>query len=716
MAMNCKSKKGYRKGGVVTKMTMHVPKMGYKNGGVIGNVAKDHGVDTIDAKVRPGEYMLNPEAVKFIGGNDHANGVRQLNALVRQATGVEPGAVDLGSLRGFVNSGAVDSNMNFFREAANQRQAEATAATRPTMYVGPDGAASTRDLSAARDRQAEVRARLSGTPRPSAAEGTASPSPSTDSWTGRPTSELNFRGLRGAANTAIDVAGRVLTPLAVAGEAYSVNRAQKDNKVDLNNPSDALASSFTRAGAKLAGPAGAVSGYYASRLLDTARQARNKVSSFLSPSDAVAATKTPAAAPSTAPSTAPVATPAATPAATPKAAESLPLVTNDGIAGLRSGPTKLEPDRPVNVGSTGNGLTLTAKDTGAPVGTISSSDNPEGLRRIKAGLASVGNDLGKYGNKLSTYDSKAYGKARLAEIADGLYYKAIGAGMSPEKAAGLSGYAADIVTNPEKRQAYIKGITERNKNAAVDKAVRDGKLSMKDVLEAQMKNVDLQKRKLERQQSQANLDRTFEYTRDQDLKNVAAVAEKQNYDRNKANYKQAQDTVSRITAVPEMDSKGMPTGRTREDPVAAERYMQQAQQYVDTMNEKLPPDQRRDIRSYTPEEWRTVHKFLEPNINLRDNLNREARKAMGDLAPVSNDIPNASDFRPDTIRSNDVFDKNTPVTLMDYLRSIPARDGTYEDTVLRDRSGKAVGRLDRLARRPDGGIDKDLLRKFGYKG
>ena len=91
--------KGYKKGGMV----------GCANGGKIGDVKKDTGRDTIDAKVRPGEYMLNPETVRHIGGGDYAAGVRNLNQIVRQATGKEPGPTPMGKSgkAGFENSGDV---------------------------------------------------------------------------------------------------------------------------------------------------------------------------------------------------------------------------------------------------------------------------------------------------------------------------------------------------------------------------------------------------------------------------------------------------------------------------------------------------------------------------------------------------------------------------------------------------------------------------------
>lgn len=85
-------------------------KPGYAKGGPIGDVGQDRGADTVDAKVRPGEYMLNPETVAHLGGGNYENGVRQLNQLVRQATGKEPGPSPVGKSGkpGFNKGGFID--------------------------------------------------------------------------------------------------------------------------------------------------------------------------------------------------------------------------------------------------------------------------------------------------------------------------------------------------------------------------------------------------------------------------------------------------------------------------------------------------------------------------------------------------------------------------------------------------------------------------------
>lgn len=79
-----------------------------KSFGPIGNVEDDTGRDTIDAKVRPGEYLLNPETVENgFGDGDYDKGVRRLDNIVRRATGKEPGPTMMSDDKpGFANSGA----------------------------------------------------------------------------------------------------------------------------------------------------------------------------------------------------------------------------------------------------------------------------------------------------------------------------------------------------------------------------------------------------------------------------------------------------------------------------------------------------------------------------------------------------------------------------------------------------------------------------------
>ena len=80
-----------------------------KNGGVIGNVDEDDGSDKVPVVAREGEYYINPETVAHIGGGDYKQGLRSLNALVREATGKEPGSAPVGKsgLRGFAAGGSV---------------------------------------------------------------------------------------------------------------------------------------------------------------------------------------------------------------------------------------------------------------------------------------------------------------------------------------------------------------------------------------------------------------------------------------------------------------------------------------------------------------------------------------------------------------------------------------------------------------------------------
>lgn len=86
------------------------PYLPRKDGGVVGHVTEDDGEDKVPVMAREGEYFLNPETVAHIGGGDYSKGLRSLNALVREATGKEPGGAPVGKsgLRGYANSGAVD--------------------------------------------------------------------------------------------------------------------------------------------------------------------------------------------------------------------------------------------------------------------------------------------------------------------------------------------------------------------------------------------------------------------------------------------------------------------------------------------------------------------------------------------------------------------------------------------------------------------------------
>ena len=117
----------------------------YKNGGVIGNVKKDDGSDKVPVVAREGEYYINPETVAHIGGGDYKQGLRSLNALVREATGKEPGPSPVGKsgLRGFAAGGYVDSpeRLAWLKDIAarGNRDPEAQAALRTfnEAQVGP---------------------------------------------------------------------------------------------------------------------------------------------------------------------------------------------------------------------------------------------------------------------------------------------------------------------------------------------------------------------------------------------------------------------------------------------------------------------------------------------------------------------------------------------------------------------------------------------------
>lgn len=66
---------------------------GYAMGGQIGDEMEDDGKDTVDVRVREGEYLLNPDTVAAFGGGNYEAGVRTLDGIATAVNGVEPGPV-----------------------------------------------------------------------------------------------------------------------------------------------------------------------------------------------------------------------------------------------------------------------------------------------------------------------------------------------------------------------------------------------------------------------------------------------------------------------------------------------------------------------------------------------------------------------------------------------------------------------------------------------
>lgn len=125
-----------------------------KSFGPIGDVEDDTGRDEIDAKVRPGEYLLNPPAVEFIGkvfggeeeaeeaeeGGGYDNGVRVLDNIVRAATGKEPGPTMMsGGKPGFASSGKAGMEENYVRNFISDPLARSASTDRlpPSPVVQP---------------------------------------------------------------------------------------------------------------------------------------------------------------------------------------------------------------------------------------------------------------------------------------------------------------------------------------------------------------------------------------------------------------------------------------------------------------------------------------------------------------------------------------------------------------------------------------------------
>lgn len=90
---------------------------GMMAGGQIGNEMEDDGKDTVDVRVREGEYLLNPPTVaNGFGNGDYDAGVENLNQIVKGSTGEEPGPTPVNeegeALRaGFAPGGAVQLDM-----------------------------------------------------------------------------------------------------------------------------------------------------------------------------------------------------------------------------------------------------------------------------------------------------------------------------------------------------------------------------------------------------------------------------------------------------------------------------------------------------------------------------------------------------------------------------------------------------------------------------
>ena len=141
---------GYAQGGAI-RMPPEQP-------GPIGDVGMDTGEDTQEVVVREGEYLLNPETVEFFGqGEGYEAGVRNLNQIVMQATGEEPGPEPVGKpqggeeMLGFGVGGPVPTPRTFYADPQYglrpnlgtgivPYQAQPQAEAQPRNARGPDAA------------------------------------------------------------------------------------------------------------------------------------------------------------------------------------------------------------------------------------------------------------------------------------------------------------------------------------------------------------------------------------------------------------------------------------------------------------------------------------------------------------------------------------------------------------------------------------------------
>jgi hypothetical protein len=284
---------------------------GYAVGGKIGKKSEDDGKDTVDVRVREGEYMLNPETVGFMGGGSYEQGVRALDDIVRQATGEEPGPVPVNdegeAMRGFAKGGKMGYNQSgatirpgaqaVAEEARRLAQAEARALEnirrsefeprpRPNANVGPQqplrsGAQPARPTTASFGsapktvindvrtpdelRQAKAAAKATTTAaRQTAPQGFRSTINNGGGWNPEVNTESVKRavGKTGrAAWTGSKVLGRGLAKTApvvsIAGDAYGIGAVAADPESDWYDVADQTVSALT---ASAAGGLGAIGG------------------------------------------------------------------------------------------------------------------------------------------------------------------------------------------------------------------------------------------------------------------------------------------------------------------------------------------------------------------------------------------------------------------------------------------------------------------------
>lgn len=218
---------------------------GYAAGGKIGNVREDDGNDTVDVRVREGEYLLNPPTVAAFGGGDYSAGVRVLDGIVTATTGEKPGPTPVnaegesveeermeeGVRPGFLTSGRVNEktwltpeeavqNQRLQELAAQRNAARGANAGQPRVLYGTGP----RDLSAVRNPTLRGAQNAAGT----AVRGAVRAEQAVEAG-----ARSALRGAARVAPTAMRWGTRGAIPLAAGLDAYDVYKVYQDNPEDV---------------------------------------------------------------------------------------------------------------------------------------------------------------------------------------------------------------------------------------------------------------------------------------------------------------------------------------------------------------------------------------------------------------------------------------------------------------------------------------------------
>jgi hypothetical protein len=232
--------------------------------GQVGKKSKDNGKDTVDVRVREGEYLLNPETVEGIGGGDYQNGVRILDETVRQTTGQEPGPVPVnedgeaqrglrkggGVKPGYINAGRVNQpNWGLTPEELRLQQ---IAAERNAARGVNTGSGRVLYGSAPENLSTLRNPTIRGAQNAASAVGRGAQATAHAVERG---AAATARGITSVAPTVAKYATRGALPLAVGLDAYDVASVYQDNPEDV--PTELVDKGARWGGALAGGAAGA---------------------------------------------------------------------------------------------------------------------------------------------------------------------------------------------------------------------------------------------------------------------------------------------------------------------------------------------------------------------------------------------------------------------------------------------------------------------------